>query len=136
MACLDTSFLVDLIREQTRKKLGPATRKLVQLDERNHSLTTTLLSVGELYAGAGAAQNQAREIAKVEGILSLLEILPFETSTARIFGLLAAELKGKGAQIGVVDTLISAVVLENDEVLITRNIRHFSRVERLRVESY
>jgi predicted nucleic acid-binding protein len=85
MACLDTSFLIGLMREQKISRLGPATRKLLELDTRGEVPRTTLFTVGELYVGAGRAKNTDKEIQHIEKILSTLEILPFERSTAQLF---------------------------------------------------
>jgi predicted nucleic acid-binding protein len=57
-------------------------------------------------------------------------------SSTKLFGLIYAELRRLGIGIGAIDSLIASVVMENDETLITRNIRHFSRVPGLKVESY
>jgi hypothetical protein len=63
-------------------------------------------------------------------------MLPFEKSTARIFGMVVGDLEKQGLPISDMDALIASVALEHDELLVTRNVRHFERVRGLRVESY
>jgi predicted nucleic acid-binding protein len=64
----------------------------------------------------------------MDEILDWFETLPFGASTARMFGLLYGSLRSQGKEIGVMDTLIASVALEHNEVVISRNIKHFSRV--------
>ncbi len=136
MACLDTSFLVDLMREQRKRMEGPATVKLLELRRRGEILSTTLFTAAELFAGVSTTPASEENQVKVEKILSLLNILPFDMSTAKLFGFIYGDLRGHGLGIGAIDTLIATIALENDEVLITRNLRHFSRVPNLKFEPY
>ncbi len=134
MACLDTTFLVDLIREVRRRKTGPATNLLKKLLENGHSLTISLFTIAELYAGIQTHTGRERE--SLDEILALFEVLPFGTSTARILGVLYGSLRAQGREIGVIDTLIASVAIEYNEVLITQNIKHFSRIPGLVTKSY
>jgi predicted nucleic acid-binding protein len=49
---------------------------------------------------------------------------------------LVGQLERQGQVIGDMDALIASVALEQDELLVTRNIAHFQRVPGLRVEGY
>jgi len=53
-----------------------------------------------------------------------------------LFGKLVAQLHKRGIPIGALDTFIASIVLENREVLITKNKTDFEQVARLKVESY
>ena len=66
----------------------------------------------------------------------MLEVVGFEESTARLFGLFVCQLERQGQVIGDMDALIASVALEQDELLVTRNATHFQRVPGLRVEGY
>jgi len=136
VACLDTSFLVDLMREQKKKTKGSATLKLFELRTREEILNTTLFTVAELFAGVSLSSQLHRDVSAVENLISLLNILHFDMSTAKLFGFIYSDLRQQGVGIGAIDTLIASVVLENDETLITRNVRHFSRVTGLKYENY
>ena len=57
MIHLDTSFLVDLLREQARSRPGPASRQLdAMLDE---ELWLSVHAACELFAGAEGAERPA-----------------------------------------------------------------------------
>jgi tRNA(fMet)-specific endonuclease VapC len=63
-------------------------------------------------------------------------VAPFEEAAAAAFGGTAAELSRAGTPIGELDTMIAAHALSLDLTLVTNNMKHFSRVPRLRVENW
>jgi tRNA(fMet)-specific endonuclease VapC len=66
-------------------------------------------------------------------MLSVLTILPFDQYAAEEAGLLEAELRRKGSQIGLFDPLIAAHALVEDATLVTKNTKDFKRVPGLKV---
>jgi predicted nucleic acid-binding protein len=62
--------------------------------------------------------------------------LPFERTTAEIFGAIVGELEKRGERISDMDALIGSVALEHSETLITRNRKHFDRIPGFAVEDY
>ena len=60
----------------------------------------------------------------------------FEESTAKIFGRIVGGLEAQGLAISDMDALIASIALERDELLVTRNEKHFTRVPGVRVEGY
>ena len=136
MAILDTTFLIDLMKESKSGRAGPATSKLGELLQRGEELRTAVFSVGELYVGVAKGSQPDRERLAVDECLALLEIVGFEESTARLFGRLVGRLERQGEVIGDMDALIASVALEQDDLLVTRNAVHFRRVPGLRVEDY
>ncbi len=136
MAILDTTFLIDLMKESKAQRAGPATAKLSELLQRAEELRTAVFTVGELYVGVAKGSQPDKERKAIEECLTLLEIVRFEESTARLFGQLVGQLERQGQVIGDMDALIASVALEQDELLVTRNTAHFQRVPGLRVEGY
>jgi predicted nucleic acid-binding protein len=136
MAILDTTFLIDLMKESKTDRPGSATAKLAELMQRGEELRTSLFNIGELYVGVAKGAQPAKERQAIEDCLALFEIVGFEETTARVFGQLVGELERQGQVIGDMDALIASVALEQDEVLVTRNTTHFQRVPGLRVEGY
>jgi tRNA(fMet)-specific endonuclease VapC len=136
MAILDTTFLIDLMKESKSGRAGPATGKLSELIQRGEELRTTVFTIGELYVGVAKGVQPDKERRAIEDCLGLMEVVGFEESTARLFGQLVGQLERQGQVIGDMDALIASVALEQDEVLVTRNTGHFQRVPDLRVEGY
>ena len=62
--------------------------------------------------------------------------LPFDDRCALIYGRLRADLANAGTPIGSNDLLIAAIALANDLILVTHNVREFSRVRGLKLEDW
>jgi predicted nucleic acid-binding protein len=72
----------------------------------------------------------------VTAILRGFPIAPLDAAAANPAGEVDADLIKQGAQIDPEDAMIAGIALEFRQPLLTRNVRHFSRVPRLQVESY
>jgi len=130
MPTLDTSLLIDLIRHDTE-----AMRTLEAMEQEGLPLATTSINILELYRGAFLSASAQENIREVEAIIQVLIELPVTDETYRIFGALAAELRGNGRPIGDFDEVIAAITLAGDGEIVTRD-RHFTRVPGLRVRTY
>ena len=130
MPTLDTSLLVDLIRHDPE-----AMRALEAMEQEGLPLATTSINILELYRGAFLSASAQENIREVEAIIQALIELPVTDETYRIFGALAAELRGDGRPIGDFDEVIAAITLAGDGEIVTRD-RHVTRVPGLRVRTY
>lgn len=135
MACLDTTFLVDLQRQHT--DFGRrAARRLVELAAQGELIATSRMNAAELYVGVELAEDRRRELNSVHRVLSDLEILPFDDCAAWIFARSTAHLRRIGRPAGDMDVLIAATALAHNHRLITRNPAHFANIPHLQVEAY
>jgi len=107
-----------------------------QLATRKRSeLCVSAITIAELRFGAN--KRASRKIHRaIDGFLSGVDALPFDTAAAERFGVVAAVLSGAGEPIGQMDTLIAAHALSVGAVLVTNNERHFSKVTGLKVENW
>jgi len=129
MACLETDFLISLIRKDSA-----AVKKFLELEKKNEPLTVTPITASELFYGA-AKSKKPEEKAKVESVLSLLDLLYFDLISARKCGELMAYFDNAGL-IGDLDTLTAGICVAHEEKIITRNIKHYSKAKNLKVETY
>ncbi|MEE8410190.1 MAG: PIN domain-containing protein [Myxococcota bacterium] len=60
-------------------------------------------------------------------------MLPYDTSTAKIYGRVRAELEATGQGLADADLQIAATALHHGLHLVTGNLRHFDRVPGLRI---
>ena len=74
------------------------------------------------------------ELARVERLLAMFDILPLDQDSAKMTGEFHSKLKTN--PIGEADLLIAGIAASKGEVLITRNIKHFERVPGLKVERW
>ncbi len=134
MTHLDTSFLVDLLREAARGEDGPASVALDRLAE--EELAVSVLVACELYAGAELADDPEVERTRVASLLKALQVVHTGDHFAPLYGGLLAELRRRGEAVSTMDLLISTAARTHDAAVVTRNTRDFERVPGLDVLSY
>jgi len=131
VVCLETDFLIAILRKDEG-----AIRKLEEFVERGETLTTTPINASELFRGAYLSKNIEENLKAVRGILSRLDLLNFNLVASEIYGRVCTELKKRGCDIGEFDILIASIALAHNERIITRNVKHFSKIGELEVESW
>jgi tRNA(fMet)-specific endonuclease VapC len=131
MVCLDTSVLVALIRRDQAAIDG-----LTAEAERGGTVSTTVVNLCELYSGAYGSKNPQKELAKVQDLVSNLGLLELDAGAAKRYGELVNDATLKRAPIGDFDLIIASIALEQEEKLVTRNVKHFSRVPGLTTEQW
>ena len=57
----------------------------------------------------------------VREFLRHVEILPWTSAAAQVYGALRARLEGEGIPLGALDTLIAAHAMAEDAILVTRD---------------
>lgn len=134
MIHVDTSFLVDFLRETGRGGSGPATAFLESHPE--ESLGASVFVLCELAAGAELARDPARERERVARVLHSLESIHPGDRFPSIYGRLLAQLQRSGVRIATMDLLIASAALEADAPLLTRNRKDFEKVSGLVVIPY
>jgi tRNA(fMet)-specific endonuclease VapC len=60
-----------------------------------------------------------------------MELLPFDQAAAELAGRIAGDLERIGQPIGVADTMIAAIAIENGLELVTGNTSDYQRVQQL-----
>lgn len=90
----------------------------------------------ELYAGSAKSQTRKVTRAKQLDFLQPYETLPFDDHAALLYGDIRAVLEKSGQTIGAHDIMIAAIALAHDLILVTHNIKHYSRVPGLRYEDW
>jgi tRNA(fMet)-specific endonuclease VapC len=64
------------------------------------------------------------------------QVIEFDNEDARQAAEIRALLAAKGIPIGPYDVLIAGQAVARNVVLVTRNVREFARVPRLRIENW
>ena len=128
---LDTSFLIDLIKGE--KDAVDLKEKLAQRKETCRASSITLF---ELWTGVTSSNRSQEEKARVINASIELPLVNISGQIARKAGEINGMLIKSGEQIDAMDTIIAATALLEDDTLLTRNAKHFSRIKGLRIESY
>lgn len=100
------------------------------LQKRNAALTS--VTVFELKIGIVPESKRALRLDK---LFRYLPVLPLDLPAALAAAQVENQLRAAGAVIGAPDTLIAGICLSRDLPLVTNNLRHFERVEGLKVVS-
>ncbi len=92
--------------------------------------TFSTVTVMEIVSGFQKTQAAARLNAFL-ATLPHMEILPFDQPAAELAGRIGGDLERIGQPIGVADTMIAAIAIENGLDLVTGNTADFQRVQQL-----
>jgi tRNA(fMet)-specific endonuclease VapC len=103
---------------------------------RGEGLRIAIFTLAELFVGVAKGNRPVQERAAIQQCVAPFDVLSFERSTAEIFGAVVGELEKRGEVISDIDALIASIALEYAEILVTRNRRHFDRINGLKVETY
>ena len=97
---------------------------------------TSAVVIGELYKGVYRSQARDRHLTNIEQrVLPAVTVLPYDTGTAKIFGKIRAHLEEAGTILPDADLQIAATALSHDLELVTGNLRHFSRIFGLKLNT-
>jgi tRNA(fMet)-specific endonuclease VapC len=131
---LDTSFVVDLLREADRGSEGPASRLLGRVQDQE--LGMSVFVACELAAGAAMSKRPVEEKRKVERLCSGLSIHYPDDRFPAAYGSLLAVLERGPGRVSTMDLLIATSALIAEASLVTRNAKDFSRVPGLDILGY
>ena len=131
MVCLDTSFIIDLMRDNPQ-----AVNTKQRLEKINESLTIASPTIIELIRGLETIRLGKREKENINEFMNSVATLPLDKKSAIKAGNIELELMKKGQKIDIEDLMIGAITIVNKEKLITRNEDHFNRIKELDYETY
>ena len=131
MVCFDTSFVIDFLRGDKK-----AVSMVENFKEKDEFMSLAAPSLIELISSAqlGIKRNQEKD--KISRFISSITVLSLDKDSAFLAGELEGDLIMAGEQIGNSDVMIGAIAKSNGESLITRNVKHFSNIQGLKVISY
>jgi len=127
---LDTNVWSALIRRSSA-----ALVKRFEALERNR-LALSPIVLGELQVGYYKGDRTPKRLAVIDAIRTSSELLTINIRVADTYAQLRAMLEQAGTPIGPNDTWIAAEALHHQLVLVTDNVREFSRVPGLAVENW
>ena len=129
--CLDTDFLIALLRNNP-----DAVKKAKELDSAKAEVSTTSMNAFELYLGAYRSALAEKNLREADELLSSVAILPLSREGSKKSSEILARLFRMGELIGIRDAIIAGIALVEDQILLTRNVVHFSRVIGLSLERW
>ena len=135
MVCLDSSFVIDII-----KGVKEAVKKEQEIDNSNEEITIPAPVITEIIVGLHLTRTKKyssqEEKDKVMNLINSLHVLNLDKDSAILAGEIQADLENRGEVIDIEDIMIGAIAKCNGETIITRNKKHFEKIQGLKIESY
>ncbi|MGL5836370.1 MAG: type II toxin-antitoxin system tRNA(fMet)-specific endonuclease VapC [Waterburya sp.] len=127
---LDTNVCIVYLKG----KSSNVNQRLKSLKQNNIAVCSVVKA--ELFYGSMRSNNPKKALQVQTEFLAQFISLPFDDRCALIYGKLRARLTTMGTPIGSNDLLIASIALANDVILVTHNVREFSRVKELKLEDW
>jgi tRNA(fMet)-specific endonuclease VapC len=130
---LDTNICSFIMRERPAQVL----QRLQAAVEAQNSIVISVITYYEMLLGVIGRNASPRHAALVDAFVARLSaILPWERGAAEEAMRIRRDLNAKGMPIGSNDIMIAGHARAAECVLVTNNMREFSRVKGLRVEDW
>lgn len=126
---LDTNICIHVM-----KRYPPELRE--KFNALAEELCISCITLGELHYGAETSARRAENLTAIENFVARLEVLPFGYKAAAHYGQLRAELERVGKPCGAHDMQIGGHARSEGLILVTDNMREFTRMPGLRVEHW
>ena len=127
---LDTNILSDLIKQPG----GNAAKKIAGLESEDLCCTSVIVAC-ELRYGAQKKDSSALTT-KVNQLLETISVLPLKQNVESHYAMLRVMLERAGTPIGSNDLLIASHANALGLILVTGNIKEFSRIPDLVIENW
>ena len=99
-------------------------------------LCISSITLGELHFGAEKSARRADNLAAVGQFVARLDVLPFDAKAAAHYGQVRAEIERAGTPCGPHDMQIGGHARSEGLIIVTNNMREFSRMKGIRAENW
>ncbi len=128
MVILDTDIIVEFLRG------GEAgLQKIREFKNLGAKLETTSINTFELFEGAFRKNDESSLLAVLNFLSNIDAVLSFDIVASRIAGSIMNRLKQNGTALDQSDVMIAAVAVREGKVLVSRNKKHFERIDGLKL---
>lgn len=117
-------------------KDSAAIRQARALEEQGINIIIGTPSIFELFVGVVSAKRPVEEEAKITNTLASHPHVSLDYAAAREAGTIYAEKKRLGQAIDSEDAMLAGIARVKAEKILTRNIKHFSDINGVTIETY
>lgn len=125
---LDTCVCISMFRDE-----GHVRETLLHVGLQNCYISE--ITIAELFFGLAKASDKKRKLEDIHNVQRLFRVLPTYPSFKE-YGEIRYTLERAGQRIDQFDLLISATAIHHDLTLVTSNLRHFERVQDLKIVNW
>ena len=130
MKILDTDFLISLLRGDE------STKSMMEKLSREDSYATTVVNVFEVLIGAYRTKTERTTRDRIQNFVRSIDVIDLSADVADQAAKIQAALMDKGELLEARDVLVAAVASKYKASVVTRNIKHFSRIEGVAAEEW
>jgi predicted nucleic acid-binding protein len=131
MMIVETDIAIDYLRG-IKSEIN---KKVNQLIDEGKDLRITQITLCELWYGIYRLKSKEKQISEGKKlntfILDFPEILTLDDDSSKIYGKICAELDKNGQRVPQFDLLNASIAIQNKIRLITRDKRHYPRINAL-----
>ena len=128
MYLIDTDWVIDYLDGDDE-----VVRRVKQLLP--SGIGISVVSLAELFEGVAYSRNPVASESLLRIFLDDLDVVPLDEDVCRLFGVERGRLRSTGTMIGDFDLLIGCTAKLHGLTVLTNNVRHFTRIPELGVES-
>ena len=128
MIIIDTDVCIHMLRGN--RNIIDRRRKV------SDQVAVSFMTAAELFYGAEKSANPTKNIILVEQFLLTVATIESNPDIVRRFGSLKAALEKDGLPLADADLFIAATTLETSRMLVTGNVKHFRRIEGLKLDNW
>jgi tRNA(fMet)-specific endonuclease VapC len=125
---LDTDAVSFLVRKDTS-----VIKNLIKHE--GDEICISAISYAELCFGLGKKGSE-KLFTEVNLIMAKLSIVDFDDLQSELYGKIRLGLEKSGSPLGDMDMLIAAAALSAGAILVTHNVKHFSKIKGIKVEDW
>jgi predicted nucleic acid-binding protein len=123
---IDSDYVADYLVAKPQ-----ATELLTKLSQ--DSIAISLITYGEIYEGIYYGHDPQKTEEVFHHFLRLADTLPLTQTIMQQFARIRGELRRTGQIIGDFDILIAATAIQHHLILVTRNLRDYTRIPQLQI---
>ena len=123
---IDSDYVADFLKGR-----APATTLLTALFP--DGVAISIITFAEIYEGIYYGDHPVEHQAAFRHFLRGMQVLTINRSIATRYAIIRGDLRGKGELLAVPDLFIGATALYHGLTLVTRNLRHYSRIPGLNI---
>ncbi|MGB9365502.1 MAG: type II toxin-antitoxin system VapC family toxin [Xanthobacteraceae bacterium] len=128
---LDTNACIAVMNAKPQ-----ARERFRQVRRRREVASVSTITLFELWFGIIKSSRTSENTGQLEAFLPTIQTVDFDDEDARIAADLRLSLTRAGTPIGSYDLLIASQALRHGLIVVTANVREFSRVPDLRLENW
>ena len=127
---LDTNICIYVIKHKPEKVF----QKLQEVDP--EEVCVSSVTYAELVHGVEKSAAVEKNRLALSILFANIEILDFDVDAANCYGKIGAGLEKKGTPIGPLDMMIAGHAMSKGYIVVTNNVKEFSRVRNLKIENW